>query len=262
MFYNKMLLYNEIKRCFKTWVVSLICFQVNTETRIYRLKNIMTEECMVVKTFKISKKSRSNAINEFKWMTRIFKETKGRCCIEPLFGEIIKGIVLPFSVSCENKDEYYMVIAMESCESTLTKQIQSRKLTGPGLQVFLLDTMKVLLEVREVFPGFRHNDMHCSNIFVRSNGSICLGDFYYSDQLKDSSCCIDIHTLFDSLATLMLKRRTPRDLKKLFKLMVPVHTNGLSRLDKLSIRKRVLVSDRIDVKGAIKLCSSADFSIF
>jgi hypothetical protein len=61
----------------------------------------------------------------------------------------------------------YHVILSESAETSLTDLISKRQLTSYQLRVILFQIVYTLAAIQKIFPSFRHNDLHLSNVLVQ-----------------------------------------------------------------------------------------------
>ena len=62
----------------------------------------------------------------------------------------------------------YMMILSEFADSTFFQLLQSEKLSEDAIRALLFQVITTLYIVQDIFPSFRHNDLHLSNVLVQS----------------------------------------------------------------------------------------------
>lgn len=164
--------------------VDVLYRRAETSTVVYKLTHPGTNTSIIWKVFAVPKKTVSKTDERHAWNYEIEMRYL-KICAELVRLSVCPHIVLPIAFSLVSREELkhmrppeekqeetlFANIFAECCDMTLTELLTKLPLDLYQVGALLLQVVLTLRILQSVVRGFRHNDLHPSNVLIQQLGS-------------------------------------------------------------------------------------------
>ena len=216
-------------------IIKSVYSRAETNTYVFKFSHPAFSSHIIVKIYMVRKSNSHNAEIQYLFqLAQLILKNKTPHVTLPIGRSIQESSQVKELIGslCPKLDEgkYQIMLSEYANGGTLTDLLNYEKVGSAQMCLILFQILQTMIAIQSVIPGFRHNDLHTSNILIQAadhpggytmykigpetyyhDVTLCpyrvlFWDLYFSDVSPTVPEYSDLHKLFDSLHHVIMHR--------------------------------------------------------